>query len=251
MSDTLIRLAVDDEGGPEIFHSVQGEGVSTGAPRVFIRLSGCNLHCKWCDTAYTWNWEGTPFQHEKDEKFDLSAQTISLSVSEIADRVAAFQPVGIVITGGEPLLQQGRLPEIIAAIKAAAGPVWVEIETNGSIKPGAELARLVNQFNVSPKLFHSGNDTDLALKPESLTVFASLPSTWFKFVIGEPEDIAEVDQLVRHLKVGADRVMLMPLGTDTPTLRQRSAWLTDECLKRGYRFSDRLHIHLFGDTRGT
>lgn len=251
MSDTLIRLAVDDEGGPEIFHAIQGEGASTGAPRVFIRLSGCNLHCKWCDTAYTWNWEGTPFQHENDEKFDLSAQTITLSVSDIASRVAAYGPVGIVITGGEPLLQQSRLPELIAAIKFEAGPVWVEIETNGSIKPGSDLVNLVNQFNVSPKLAHSGNAMDIAQKPESLSFFASLPSTWFKFVIGEPEQIEEVRTLANRFRLPPDRIMLMPLGVSSSVLRSRADWLIPLCLEHGYRFSDRLHIHLYGNERGT
>lgn len=251
MSDTRLRLAIDDRGEPEIFHSIQGEGASTGAPRVFVRLSGCNLHCKWCDTAYTWNWVETPFSHDSGQKYQLDKQTVTLTAAEIAERVKAFEPVGIVITGGEPLLQQARFPELISQIKSVCGPVWVEIETNGSIRPTTELAEIVNQFNVSPKLAHSGNPAELALKAESLAVFASLSSAWFKFVIADPEQVKDVAALARQYRISPDRILLMPLGTRSDVLRDRTEWLIPLCLEYGYRFTDRLHIHLFGNTRGT
>lgn len=251
MTGRSLRLAVDDHGEPEIFHSVQGEGASLGAPRAFIRLSGCNLHCKWCDTAYTWNWAGTGFVHENPEKFDINTQSVTVEIDEIVARVAAFAPVGIVITGGEPLMQQGRLVELITQIKTACGPVWVEVETNGSVLPNTALIPLVNQFNVSPKLAHSGNDAALALREDRLETFARLPSSWFKFVLGEPDQIDEVTALARRHRIPPDRVFLMPLGTSSEAVRTRSLWLADLCLKHGFRFSDRLHIHLYGDTRGT
>lgn len=251
MSDIFLRLAVDDTGGPEIFHSVQGEGASLGAPRVFIRLSGCNLHCEWCDTAYTWNWESTDFAHNDGRKYDLDRQTMTLSARDIAERVSAFAPVGIVITGGEPLLQQSRLPNLITEIKNASGPVWVEIETNGSIRPQNALVNLVNQFNVSPKLSHSGNQAALAQKAESLSVFAGMTAAWFKFVIGTPGDVEEVRALAREYRIAPDRILLMPLGVRSEDLRMRSEWLVPICLEHGYRYTDRLHIHLFGNSRGT
>lgn len=251
MSDKFLRLAVDDTGGPEIFHSVQGEGASLGAPRAFIRLSGCNLHCKWCDTAYTWNWNGTDFLHDDGQKYDLERQTITLPVQDIAERLAQFAPVGIVITGGEPLMQQSRLPDLITEIKNQCGPVWVEIETNGSIRPQKALVDMVNQFNISPKLAHSGNDATLALKAESLSVFAGLTSAWFKFVIGTPGDVEHVRALAREYRIAPDRILLMPLGVKSEEIRARSEWLIPICLEHGYRYSDRLHIHLFGNSRGT
>lgn len=251
MTDPALWLAVDDTGGPEIFSSVQGEGASLGSPRVFIRLSGCNLHCKWCDTAYTWNFEGTPFDHESGQKFDVEAERVSCTVDEIVRRVSAFSPTGIVITGGDPLLQKAKLAPLILAIKEACGPVWVEIETNGSIAPPVDLVPLINQFNISPKLQHSGNDASVALKPELLDGFAQLPASWFKFVVSTPEDLDEIVRLVRRHRIPSEKVFLMPLGTDSKTIRTRSGWLVDECLKYGFRLSDRLHIHLFGDTRGT
>jgi len=251
MADDTLWLAVDDRGQPEIFASVQGEGPSLGSPRTFIRLSGCNLHCVWCDTAYTWNWEGTAFDHEAGQKFAPENERVSQTIDEIVTRVAETAPSGIVITGGEPLMQKAKLAPLITAIKEACGPVWVEIETNGSVLPPQNLIPLINQFNVSPKLSHSGNNLAVAQREESLSTFASLPASWFKFVVGEPGDISEVLTLSEQFKMPHDRIFLMPLGTESREIRKRSAWIVDECLKYGFRFSDRLHIHIFGDTRGT
>ena len=251
MTDSVLRLAVDDRGEPEIFHSIQGEGASLGAPRVFIRLSGCNLHCKWCDTAYTWNFNGTPFEHEDQIKFDRAEEMLTQTIDAVVSRVASLNPSGIVLTGGEPLQQQAKLPALIDAIKSECGPVWTEIETNGSIRPADELIARVNQFNVSPKLAHSGNDLKIAQRADVLARFSELPASWFKFVIENEQDLAEVTMLVRTYRIPADRVFLMPLGRDPETIRARSKWLSDICVKMGYRFTDRLHIHLFGDTRGT
>lgn len=251
MPDSNLWLAVDDQGEPEIFHAIQGEGISQGAPRVFIRLSGCNLHCVWCDTPYTWNWQGNDFAHEDGQKFDITHERVGVAITDIAERVAAFSPTGIVITGGEPLLQQRQLPAMIDAIKSAAGPIHVEVETNGSIEPGPDLLERVNQFNVSPKLHHSGNEPSLALNPDRLSFWRGCPGANFKFVVSSPKDLDEIDTLIRSHRIPASRVSLMPLGRDGVSLRARSEWLTEECLKRGYRFTDRLHIHLFGDTRGT
>lgn len=251
MSQETLWLAVDDHGNPEIFSSIQGEGASLGAPRTFIRLSGCNLHCKWCDTAYTWNFEGTPFSHEDDVKFVPEAERLSRSFDDVAAEVATSEPSGIVITGGEPMLQKGKLEGLITAIKNECGPVWVEIETNGSIAPPAGLIPLVNQFNVSPKLAHSGNDSAIALNEASLASYAAMPQSWFKFVIGSPEDLEEVLLLTRKFRIPHERVYLMPLGRSSDEVRTRSKWLTEECLRHGMNFTDRLHIHLYGDTRGT
>jgi organic radical activating enzyme len=242
-----LTLATDDTGGPEIFASLQGEGPSAGMPVAFVRLSRCNLACTWCDTAYTWRFEGDNRPHRDGIAFDRKANQITLSPAETAERIAALVQKRLVITGGEPLLQAGALAEMLGYLP----DVSVEIETNGTVAPPARLDVRVDQYNVSPKLAHSGNPADLALIPERLDAWASDPRAFLKFVIAAPEDVDEVLALQSRYRFRPERVFLMAEGTDSATLRARQAWLSDQCLKHGFRMSDRMHIHLYGDTRGT
>lgn len=240
-------LATDDSGGPEIFASLQGEGPSMGVPVAFVRLSRCNLACTWCDTAYTWRFEGDNRPHRDGITFERKANQVTLSPAEAAGRIAALGQKRLVITGGEPLLQAGALAEMLAHLP----DISVEIETNGTVAPPARLDVRVDQYNVSPKLSHSGNPADLALLPERLDAWASDPRAFLKFVVATPEDVAEVAALQQRYRFRPGQVFLMPEGTDSATLRARQAWLSELCLKHGFRMSDRLHIHLYGDTRGT
>ncbi|MFN4019742.1 MAG: 7-carboxy-7-deazaguanine synthase QueE [Erythrobacter sp.] len=240
-------LATDDSGAPEIFASLQGEGPSAGTPVAFVRLSRCNLACTWCDTAYTWRFAGDNRPHRDGIAFDRKANQVTLSAEETAARIAALGQSRLVITGGEPLLQAGALAEMLAHLP----DISVEIETNGTVAPPARLDIRVDQYNVSPKLAHSGNPADLALLPERLDAWASEPRAFLKFVVASPEDVAEVVKLQQRYRFRPGQVFLMPEGTDSATLRARQAWLSDLCLTHGFRMSDRLHIHLYGDTRGT
>jgi 7-carboxy-7-deazaguanine synthase len=242
-----LALATDDTGGPEIFASLQGEGPSLGVPVAFVRLSRCNLACVWCDTAYTWRFEGDNRPHRDSIAYDRKANQVTLSPEETAARIAALGQKRLVITGGEPLLQAGALAELLAHLPDMS----VEIETNGTVAPPARLDVLVDQYNVSPKLAHSGNPADLALIPERLDAWASEPRAFLKFVIAAPEDVDEVLELQRRYRFRPERIFLMAEGTDSPTLRARQAWLSETCLEHGFRMSDRMHIHLYGDTRGT
>jgi organic radical activating enzyme len=242
-----LTLATDDSGGPEIFASLQGEGPSAGMPVAFVRLSRCNLACTWCDTAYTWRFEGDNRPHRDGIAFDRKANQVTLSPEETAARIAALGQKRLVITGGEPLLQAGALAEMLAHLPDIA----VEIETNGTVAPSARLDVRVDQYNVSPKLAHSGNPADLALIPERLDAWANEPRAFLKFVIASPEDVAELLELQRRYRFRPERVFLMAEGTDSATQRTRQAWLSELCLKHGFRMSDRMHIHLYGDTRGT
>lgn len=242
-----LTLATDDTGGPEIFASLQGEGPSTGMPVAFVRLSRCNLACIWCDTAYTWHFEGDNRPHRDCVTFDRKANQVTLSPGETAARIAALGQNRLVITGGEPLLQAGALAEMLAHLPDHT----VEIETNGTVAPPARLDIRVDQYNVSPKLSHSGNPADLALLPERLDAWAAEPRAFLKFVVAAPADVDEVLALQRRYRFRPERVFLMAEGTDSATQRERQAWLSDLCLKHGFRMSDRLHIHLYGDTRGT
>ena len=240
-------LATDDSGGPEIFASLQGEGPSVGLPVAFVRLSRCNLACTWCDTAYTWRFECDNRPHRDGIAFERKANQVTLSPAETAERIAVLGQKRLVITGGEPLLQVGALAEMLAALPDMA----IEIETNGTVAPPARLDVRVYQYNVSPKLAHSGNPADLALLPERLDAWASEPRAFLKFVVASPEDVAEVVELQQRYRFRPGQVFLMPEGTDSATLRERQAWLSELCLKHGFRMTDRLHIHLYGDTRGT
>jgi len=240
-------LATDDTGGPEIFASVQGEGPSAGMPVAFLRLSRCNLACVWCDTAYTWHFDGDERPHRGGETFARQANQLSLDETEVAEQIAALGQTRLVVTGGEPLLQAPALARMLDALPE----VTVEVETNGTTKAPPALDARIAQFNVSPKLAHSGNPADLALLPERLKAYADDPRAWFKFVIAQPSDIEEVLGLAARHAIPHGRIFLMPEGTDSETLRAREKWLAPLCVEHGFRLSDRLHIHLFGDTRGT
>lgn len=240
-------LATDDTGGPEIFASLQGEGPSMGVPVAFVRLSRCNLACTWCDTAYTWRFEGDNRPHRDDTVFERKANQVALSPEEAAERIAALGQSRLVVTGGEPLLQGGKLAEMLEHLP----DMTVEIETNGTVKAPPRLDVRVDQYNVSPKLAHSGNPADLALLPERLDDYATDPRAFFKFVIASPGDVDEVLALQRRYRFRPDHVFLMAEGTDSERLRARQEWLAPLCLEHGFRMSDRMHIHLYGDTRGT
>jgi 7-carboxy-7-deazaguanine synthase len=242
-----LTLATDDSGGPEIFASLQGEGPSMGMPVAFVRLSRCNLACTWCDTAYTWRFEGDNRPHRDEIAFERKANQVTLTLAETATRIAALGQNRLVITGGEPLLQAGAL----AAMLEHLPDMSVEIETNGTVAAPARLDIRVDQYNVSPKLAHSGNPADLALIPERLDGYATDPRAFFKFVIAAPEDVAEVLELQRRYRIKPAHIFLMAEGTDSAIQRERQEWLAQLCLEHGFRMSDRLHIHLYGDTRGT
>ena len=240
-------LATDDTGGPEIFASVQGEGPSAGMPVAFMRLSRCNLACVWCDTAYTWHFEGDNRPHRDGATFDRKANQVTLDEADVAERILALGQTRLVITGGEPLLQAPALAKLLGLLP----DITVEVETNGTTKAPTPLDIRIDQFNVSPKLAHSGNPADLALIPERLDAYATDPRAWFKFVIAQPSDVDEVIALRDRYRFKPDHVFLMPEGTDSAALREREKWLAPLCVEHGFRMSDRLHIHLFGDTRGT
>lgn len=245
-----IVLARDDHGAPEIFRSIQGEGPNTGLPRTFIRLSGCNLHCVWCDTAYTWNWRDTPFAHESGKKFDRAAESIKLPVEEAASIAVSLASEGFVITGGEPLMQRAALPALIDLLRAGAPEARIEFETNGSITPPQALIDRTDLFVVSPKLAHAGNDPAIALKPDVLAAYAALPSAVFKFVARTEDDVLEAAALVRAYGIEKNRVHIMPEGTDVETLNAHARAIAPAICAAEFNLAHRLHIELFGAKRG-
>ncbi len=215
----------------EIFYSIQGEGVSQGTPAVFVRLAGCNLACSWCDTAYSWNGAATP---------------LKLTVAEVAAAVLRFPCRHLILTGGEPLIQQKALPELLALLPDHS----VEIETNGTILPDEKIIAGVSQFNVSPKLPHSGNDPDRCWKPQVLRQLAASGKAWFKFVVSTEADLDQILDLTPAAGIPKERILIMPLAANTDQLNAMRSQTVTWCLRHGLRFSDRLHIAIWGDKKG-
>lgn len=241
--------------GAEIFHTLQGEGVAVGVPAVFVRLSLCNLHCVWCDTDHTWNFEGTPWTHEKDvmpgyRKHRKEDAIIEMGVVEIAAVVRRYSCRRVVLTGGEPLLQEAGLVELMAELRGDGEKWFFEIETNGTRMPGENFLGAVDQLNVSTKLFNSGVEESLRRKPAVLAGLAGTGKSWFKFVVQSEEDVREILLLVEEMKIPMWQVILMPEGRTAEEIDKVAPWLAGRCRDLGLRFSDRLHVRLWGDQRG-
>ncbi|MTI25635.1 7-carboxy-7-deazaguanine synthase QueE, partial [Fulvivirga kasyanovii] len=234
---------------------IQGEGKSIGRPSIFIRTSLCNLHCSWCDTDYTWNWIGTPFKHEKDsepgyEKYSKADYMVQLSIQEIAAELAPINCRNVVLTGGEPLLQQAELTELMLLLRKADAGYRFEIETNGTIAPAKAFDDLVDQYNVSPKLANSNNPLKLREKADVYKYFSENPKAVFKFVVSNEEDLQEVLALISKYKIKPRHVYLMPEGTSPEKLRAKQQWLIEACKQHNFNYTDRLHIHIYGNKRG-
>ncbi len=218
----------------EIFYSVQGEGILVGVPSVFVRTSGCNLRCAWCDTPYT-SW---------------SPQGESMSVREILDRVQAFPARHVVVTGGEPMLFEETV-ELTAALKSRG--LHITIETAGTVFKPVHC----DLMSISPKLANSTPEGSwaerhekLRIQPEVLRKLMSAYEYQLKFVIADPGDLTEVKSVLQEIRAAGDRVLLMPEGQNNLTVAERGRWLTQICMREGYRYSPRLHVDLWGAERG-
>ncbi|MEM9016699.1 MAG: 7-carboxy-7-deazaguanine synthase QueE [Verrucomicrobiota bacterium] len=240
-----MKLARMSDGRPEIFHTLQGEGRNLGRPSVFIRASLCNLHCHWCDTPYTWNWKGSNFDHEREQKFQRDEEIIDLSTEAIIEEVSRFPCRNFVLTGGEPLLQERGWLDLMERLDG-----HYEIETNGTVFPGEEFLERLDQINVSPKLSNSGIDESKRRKPDVLCQFVRTEKADFKFVVGNETDLAEVLALVAEADLPADRVFLMPKASSVAELETRQEMVSAWALENKFRYSDRLHLRLYGAKRG-
>lgn len=224
-------LVVSEVFGP----TLQGEGPSAGRPAAFVRLGRCNLACRWCDTPYTWDWE----------RYDPAEELRTMEVAELLASLDAIGAPLLVVTGGEPLLQQRHLPPLLEGARRRG---WrVEIETGGTLAPSLPDG-LVDQFNVSPKLANSGMALGRRYRPDVLRAFQAGGRAVFKFVVVEPSDLAEVDGIVTEC--GLERVWVMPEGTDAPTVLARMQELAPHVLARRWSLTPRLHVLVWGDRRG-
>jgi len=224
----------------EIYKSIQGEGSLTGTESVFVRASGCNLRCWFCDTPFTsWNPEGD-----------------DLEVDEILRQVAAFDCTHVVVTGGEPMLFAELIP-LCAGLREAGR--HVTIETAGTLY----LPVACDLMSISPKLANSTPPQEVDAHwharhersrhvPDVIRQLIADFSYQLKFVVDQPDDCEEIEDYLAALPaVDRKRVLLMPQGTDIESLREKAIWIEAHCAARGYQFCPRRHIEIFGFARGT
>lgn len=224
----------------EIFYSIQGEGRRLGTPSVFIRTSGCNLRCVWCDTPYTsWSPEGEEW-----------------SLAEILAEVKRYPPSFAVITGGEPLLAP-EIAELTTKLKQKK--YHVTIETAATVfKPV-----MCDLVSMSPKLSNStpwrrekGKFAKMheehRLNLPVIEKFIEGHDYQLKFVVEKKRDFSEIEEILKNLKnVERDRVLIMAQGRSAKELRERALWIVDLCKKHGFSYTPRLQIELYGNRKGT
>lgn len=227
----------------EIFYSLQGEGELTGVPSVFVRTSGCNLRCAWCDTPYaSWNPEGDP-------------RTVAQIVAEVESHGNARH---VVLTGGEPMIAKEIHP-LAAELKKNGR--HITIETAATVKPDGIACDLAS---LSPKLLNSAPDPvahatwrkkheATRWQPDVVRAWVDAYPFQFKFVVSRPEDVDELEHMLAalHREIPRHKVLLMPEAITLEKMRDRAGWLGELCKARGYRYAHRLHIELYGNKRGT
>jgi len=211
----------------ECFFSVQGEGATAGAPAVFIRLQGCSVGCGWCDTKYSWD--------ARDGREGELAQFLG--------EAAAFPCRRAVITGGEPL----ESPLFVPLVEALKGRGFtIEVETSGTRPPPPAP---VDQWNVSPKLANSGVAEAKRINASAIRALLAR-NAWWKFVVVDESDVAELLRLAERFALPRERILLMPEGIRREQILERSTWVVEACKRHGFRYSPRLHILLWGARRG-
>ena len=221
----------------EIFESIQGEGNNAGKHAVFLRTSECNLKCVWCDTKYTWDWKN----------YDYSKEVNEMSIKEVRQSLEQFRIRHLVITGGEPLMQQDDLAELLTFLKPE---FYVEVETNGTILPNNALSTLVDQWNVSPKTKNSGNPLEMCEVNECYTFFSKKKNCYFKYVVESEDDLIEINQFISKYSLKKDRVLLMTQAITKEEILAKENNVFTISKKNSLGFSPRLHVMKWGSQRG-
>ncbi|MBC8251113.1 MAG: 7-carboxy-7-deazaguanine synthase QueE [Candidatus Nitrosopelagicus sp.] len=221
----------------EIFKSIQGEGPNFGKPAIFLRTAQCNLKCTWCDTKYTWDWEN----------YDFSKEVKEMTIDEVKDTITDLEIKHLVITGGEPLLQQDDLADLLSFLKP---DFYVEVETNCTILPNKMLTDLIDQWNVSPKTENSGNALELYENNECYYFFANQENAFFKYVVEDETDIPEIKKFVAKYKIPEKRVQLMTQASTKEEIGIREKSISKLAKSHNFAFSPRLHVAMWGSQRG-
>jgi organic radical activating enzyme len=231
----------------EVFASLQGEGPSAGQPAVFVRAANCNLACRWCDTRYSWDWR----------TYEVESHARRLEIAPLVDAVWGLMNPGpgpktdlLIITGGEPLLQQTAFSQLLAELRRRNPMLRCEVETNGTVAVDTNFAAHVHMLVVSPKLASSADHRGKRIKGNTLRSFVEHPRAIFKFVVEDVQDIDEIQHLAESHSIAAERIWLMPQAQSREQLIQLNAPVADLALRCGFNFTTRLHILMWDNARG-
>ena len=223
----------------EIFYSIQGEGRLSGVPSAFIRTSGCNLRCVWCDTPYTsWSPDGK-----------------EMTLEEILHAIESYPLRHVVLTGGEPLLSH-EIEELSVKLKDAGAHVTIETAATIFKPVSCDLVSMSPKLsNSTPWQKQNGRFATMheqhRLNYNVVQQFIDSYDYQLKFVVDREQDLVEVGQIVDALKnVDTSRVLIMAQARNRRQLHQKSRWIVELCKQFGYGYSPRLHIELYGNRRG-
>ncbi len=228
----------------EIFGpTIQGEGPSTGRRAGFVRLGRCDLACRWCDTAYTWDWSG-----RNGVRYDPVQELHDMGPDKVAEAVADMGVSLVVVTGGEPFVQLDELTDLASGL--ASEGYEVEVETNGRHAPPARLVLAVTTFNVSPKLPNSGQELSVTIRQEALRAFLATEKAYFKFVCCDAADVELTAGICGNLGIPASRVWVMPEGRSRVAVQGHLQAVAGPAIAKGFNISARLHVDIWGGRRG-
>ena len=225
----------------EIFYSIQGEGKLVGVPSLFVRVSGCNLRCSWCDTPYaSWDPEG-----------------LEWSVQEILSQVDMRSARHVVLTGGEPMIMP-EIEELTAGLKQRGRHITIETAATVFKPVALDLASLSPKLSNSTPTEREGGRFAAAHDKQRINLeviqkfIDASPDFQLKFVVNDGKDLEEMEQILSGLRGWEPSdVQLMPEGTDVATLSRRLPYMGEFCKQKGYRLCPRLHVLMYGNRRGT
>lgn len=240
----------------EAFYSIQGEGKTTGVPSVFLRLAGCNLLCGGKGTdkdgklhnGATWRCDSIEVWQKKINSFEPE-QLINHLNSQFGFLNVLRKGAHLIITGGEPMLQQEAIFELINHLDEVYNTrPYIEFETNGTIPVIEKLKKGVDrQFNISPKLKNSGESYDRRIIHNDYLV---IQNAQFKFVVGSEEDIIEAFFIAKQNRIPTNKIWLMPAASSEVELKNIQGYVAEQCIKMGCNYSNRLHIQIWNKKTG-
>jgi 7-carboxy-7-deazaguanine synthase len=234
----------------EVFYSIQGEGKTVGIPSVFVRVGGCNLICGGM---------GTQFDGELHNNAEWRCDSIEVWMKALTKNIEDVLPkdcikaikngAHIILTGGEPMIQQNGLIKFIDYVKEKINPkAYIEIETNGTVMPNEETLEKINLWNCSPKLKNSGNDISMTFKEDVIKKLNN-QNTIFKFVVNNQKEWEEIQQTYLPI-IDRDKIYLMPAGENQELLDKNKATVVKLAKENYLNFTTRLHIDIWNKKTG-